>query len=130
MESTESILTSIKKLLGIEESYDQFDPDLIMDINAVFMILNQLGIGPADCFSISDKTSNWVDFLGTDLTKLPVVKPYISTKVRLMFDPPTSSAVIDEMNKLINEYEWRLTITVPPTPDPVTVKESEDYNGE
>ena len=88
------------------------------------------GIGPADCFSISDKTSNWVDFLGTDLTKLPVVKPYISTKVRLMFDPPTSSAVIDEMNKLINEYEWRLTITVPPTPDPVTVKESEDYNGE
>lgn len=130
MESTESILTSIKKLLGIEETYDQFDPDLIMDINAVFMILNQLGIGPADCFSISDKTSNWVDFLGTDLTKLPVVKPYISTKVRLMFDPPTSSAVIDEMNKLINEYEWRLTITVPPTPDPVTVKESEDYNGE
>lgn len=130
MESTESILTSIKKLLGIEETYDQFDPDLIMDINAVFMILNQLGIGPADCFSISDKTSNWVDFLGTDLTKLPVVKPYISTKVRLMFDPPTSSAVIDEMNKLINEYEWRLTITVTPTPDPVTVKESEDYNGE
>ena len=130
MESTESILTSIKKLLGIEETYDQFDPDLIMDINAVFMILNQLGIGPADCFSISDKTSNWIDFLGTDLTKLPVVKPYISTKVRLMFDPPTSSAVIDEMNKLINEYEWRLTITVPPTPDPVTVKESEDYNGE
>ena len=130
MESTESILTSIKKLLGIEETYDQFDPDLIMDINAVFMILNQLGIGTADCFSISDKTSNWVDFLGTDLTKLPVVKPYISTKVRLMFDPPTSSAVIDEMNKLINEYEWRLTITVPPTPDPVTVKESEDYNGE
>ena len=130
MESTESILTSIKKLLGIEETYDQFDPDLIMDINAVFMILNQLGIGPADCFSISDKTSNWVDFLGTDLTKLPVVKPYISTKVRLMFDPPTSSAVIDEMNKLINEYEWRLTITVLPTPDPVTVKESEDYNGE
>ena len=65
MESTESILTSIKKLLGIEETYDQFDPDLIMDINAVFMILNQLGIGPADCFSISDKTSNWVDFLET-----------------------------------------------------------------
>lgn len=130
MESTESILTSIKKLLGIEETYDQFDPDLIMDINAVFMILNQLGIGPADCFSISDKTSNWVDFLGTDLTKLPVVKPYISTKVRLMFDPPTSSAVIDEMNKLINEYEWRLTITVLPTPDYVTVKESEDYDGE
>ena len=130
MESTESILTSIKKLLGIEETYDQFDPDLIMDINAVFMILNQLGIGPADCFSISDKTSNWVDFLGTDLTKLPVVKPYISTKVRLMFDPPTSSAVIDEMNKLINEYEWRLTITVLPTPLSVTVKESEDYDGE
>ena len=61
MESTESILTSIKKLLGIEETYDQFDPDLIMDINAVFMILNQLGIGPADCFSISDKTSNCPD---------------------------------------------------------------------
>lgn len=103
----ESILTSIKKLLGITEEYDQFDPDIIMHINSVFMILTQLGIGPAEGFSIEDDTSIWSDFI-KDANKIEAVKSYIYLKVKLLFDPPLSSAVIDSTNRLINELEWRL----------------------
>ena len=45
MDTTESILTSVKKLLGIDESYTHFDADLIMHINSVFSILGQMGVG-------------------------------------------------------------------------------------
>ncbi len=104
----ESILTSIKKLLGIDESYEHFDNDVIMHINSVLGILTQLGVGPADGFSIRDKTATWADFLGEDLPKLEGVRSYVYLKVRLMFDPPTSAAAIDSMNRLVNEFEWRL----------------------
>ena len=105
----ESILISIKKLLGITEEYDQFDPDIIMHINSVFMILTQLGIGPAEGFSIEDDTSIWSDFI-KDANKIEAVKSYVYLKVKLLFDPPLSSAVIDSTNRLINELEWRLNV--------------------
>lgn len=104
----ESILTSIKKLLGIDEEYEHFDNDVIMHINTVLGILTQLGVGPVDGFSIHDKTATWADFLGRDLKKLESVRSYVYLKVRLIFDPPNSSAVIKSMNSLINELEWRL----------------------
>lgn len=110
----ESILTSIKKLLGITEEYDQFDPDIIMHINSVFMILTQLGVGPSEGFSIEDDTSVWSDFI-QDVKKLESVKTYIYLKVKLLFDPPLSSAVIDSTNRLINELEWRLNVAAEST---------------
>ena len=110
----ESILTSIKKLLGIAEEYDQFDPDIIMHINSVFMILTQLGVGPAEGFSIEDDTAVWTDFI-QDVKKLESVKTYIYLKVKLAFDPPLSSAVIESMNRLINELEWRLNVAAEST---------------
>ena len=110
----ESILTSIKKLLGITEEYDQFDPDIIMHINSVFMILTQLGVGPAEGFSIEDDTAVWTDFI-QDVKKLESVKTYIDLKVKLAFDPPLSSAVIESMNRLINELEWRLNVAAEST---------------
>ena len=110
----ESILTSIKKLLGITEEYDQFDPDIIMHINSVFMILTQLGVGPAEGFSIEDDTAVWTDFI-LDAKKLESVKTYIYLKVKLAFDPPLSSAVIESMNRLINELEWRLNVAAEST---------------
>ena len=110
----ESILTSIKKLLGITEEYDQFDPDIIMHINSVFMILTQLGVGPAEGFSIEDDTAVWTDFI-QDVKKLESVKTYIYLKVKLSFDPPLSSAVIESMNRLINELEWRLNVAAEST---------------
>lgn len=110
----ESILTSIKKLLGITEEYDHFDPDIIMHINSVFMILTQLGVGPAEGFSIEDDTSVWSDFI-QDTNKIEAVKSYIYLKVKLAFDPPLSSAVIESMNRLINELEWRLNVAAEST---------------
>ena len=90
----ESILTSIKKLLGIDEDYKHFDQDLIMHINSVLMILTQLGVGPSTGFSIVDETATWKDFLGID-PRFESVRSYIYLKVRLLFDPPQSSALIE-----------------------------------
>ena len=110
----ESILTSIKKLLGITEEYDHFDPDIIMHINSVFMILTQLGVGPSEGFSIEDDTSVWTDFI-QDANKIEAAKTYIYLKVKLIFDPPLSSAVIESTNRLINELEWRLNVAAEST---------------
>lgn len=105
----ESILTSIKKLLGITEEYEHFDSDIILHINSVFMVLNQLGVGPKEGFSISDKEDLWEDYI-TEGLNLEAVKTYVFLRVRLIFDPPQSSAVIEAINRTINELEWRLNI--------------------
>ena len=106
----DSILTSIKKLLGIEEEYTQFDTDIVMHINTVFTILTQVGVGPTKGFSIKDKTAVWSDFT-EGVTDLNSIQTYIFLKVKLLFDPPTSSAVIESMNRSISELEWRLFVT-------------------
>ena len=108
-----SILTSIKKLLGIAEEDTSFDQDIIMHINTVFAILAQLGVGPANGFSIEDDGAIWSDYLG-NVTNLELVKSYIYMKVRSMFDPPTSSILADAMNKNISELEWRINTMVDP----------------
>ena len=110
----ESILTSIKKLLGIAEEYEHFDNDIIMHINSVFMILTQLGVGPSKGFMITDSSASWDDFLPEGGEKLQAVKTYMYMKVRLMFDPPTSSAVMESMNRMVSEFEWRLNVAVDP----------------
>lgn len=104
----ESILTSIKKMLGIPEEYDHFDPDLIMHINSVLSILTQIGVGPSEGFRIEDDLATWEDFLGDD-TNYEAVKSYVHLRVKLLFDTSTlSSAVIESMNRIISELEWRL----------------------
>lgn len=105
----DSILTSIKKLLGITAEYTQFDTDLIIHINSVFSILTQLGVGPSTGFSIPDEYSVWTDFLPED-PRLEMVKTYVYLKVRLMFDPPDRSAVADAMKRQIDELEFRLNV--------------------
>lgn len=107
----ESILTSVKKQLGIQEDYDHFDPDIIMHINTVLMFLTQIGVGPAEGFTIEDKTSTWTDFV-PDMSKVEAVRTYVSLRVKLLFDPPLSSAVIEVINRSISEMEWRLLVAV------------------
>lgn len=106
---TESILTSIKKLLGITEEYEHFDADIIMHINSVFSILTQLGVGPPDGFAIKDKTAVWSDFSPDD-PQFSFIRSYVELRVKLMFDPPSSSSVIDAINRTIQELEWRINI--------------------
>lgn len=105
----ESILTSIKKLLGIEEDCEAFDPDIIMHINSTLMILTQLGVGPKEGFRIQDAEATWTDFI-SDKTNMEAVKSYIHHKVGLMFDPPTNSAVIAARERTIAELEERLCL--------------------
>lgn len=113
MELSESILTSIKKMLGIEEEYTQFDPDIIMHINSVFMTLFQLGIGPKG-FNITDDEATWSDYV-SNINELQAIKPYIYAKVRLAFDPPSSGTLVELMKQQIVEMEWRLNVMVDPT---------------
>lgn len=109
----DSILTSIKKLLGITEEYTHYDADIIIHINSVFSILTQLGVGPTNGFRITDADAKWIDFIADD-TKIEMVKSYMNLKVKLLFDPPLSSSVMEAMNRQISEFEWRLNAAVDP----------------
>lgn len=104
----DSILNSVKKKLGIQEDYTHFDEDIIIDINSVFMILNQLGVGPDEPFTIEDEDAYWEDFI--DNTRIEAVKSYMYMRVRLMFDPPTSGFLVDSLKKQIDELEWRMLV--------------------
>lgn len=102
----DNILDSIKKLLGINPEYHAFDQDLIIHINTVFVILNQLNVGPAEGFFIEDGSEEWSDY--TTVLNENAVRTFVYLKVRLMFDPPTSSALMDSINNMLAELEWRL----------------------
>lgn len=108
----DSILTSIKKLLGITEEYNHFDADIIMHINSVFMILTQMGVGPSEGFAITGSSETWDKFLPDSGPKLEAVKSYVYLKTRLLFDPPTTSAVMEATKSMISEFEWRLNVGV------------------
>jgi hypothetical protein len=121
---TTSILDSVKKILGLDPSYTAFDTDVVLHINTVFNVLNGLGIGPVNSFMIEDNTATWDAFLGAD-PNLNAVKTYVYLRVKLLFDPPQTSFVIESMNKQIEELEWRLSVkregeswTVPNPPPP------------
>lgn len=113
MVTTESILTSIKKMLGIEEEYTHFDADLIMHINSALNVLKQLGVGPEEGYVINDKSASWGDFI-SDSKTVQMVKSYVYLKVRIIFDPPTTGAVMEAFKEQIKEFEWRLNVEVDP----------------
>lgn len=129
-----SILNNVKKILGIEPDYTAFDLDIITHINTALSTLTQLGIGPADGFMIEDATSTWDDFLGLSNVKMVAVKSYVYLKVRMIFDPPTTSYVIDALQSQIHEMEWRLSVTrendswVDPAPAPVPDVDDDDWD--
>lgn len=103
----ESILKSVKKTLGIEESYEHFDQDIILSINTVLMSLTQIGLGPIEGFVVDDVTQTWSDLLA-DRQDIEGVKTYVYLKVRMVFDPPATSFLIDAMERQVSELEWRI----------------------
>lgn len=105
----DSILQSIKKLLGPSISYDYFDPDLIIHINTVLFRLTQMGVGPSTGFSIQDDSAKWKDFI-EDIEKIEAVKTYVYLKVKLIFDPPQSSIVMSSINDTLKELEFCLNV--------------------
>lgn len=108
----DSILVTIKKLIGVSPDFTDFDIDLITHINSVMLILRQLGIGPEEGYVIEGYDERWGDYI-SDISKLAAVKSYIAAKVRMAFDPPTGGA-LDALKSLIAEFEWRLNVAVDP----------------
>ena len=106
----ESILTSVKKLLGYTKEQTDFDTDIIIHINSALARLNLLGVGPKDGFSIQDDIPIWEDFI-EDNPKLNDVKTYVYLKVKLVFDPPSSASVVAAMERSIQELEFCLNVT-------------------
>ena len=104
-----TILEDIKKQIGIVPEYLAFDDQILLDLNSAFNTLHQLGVGPEEGFSIN-KDTTWEEAIHTN--RLNFIKSYISMKIKVMFDPPTSSFALDALNKQIAEYEWRITSEV------------------
>lgn len=109
---TDSILLTVKKMLGIAEEYIAFDIDLIVNINSVFLTLNQLGVGPEKPYRIEGSEETWADFLKDQRKDLAGIETYVYLKTRLLFDPPTNSFLVDAMQKQCDELEWRLNVQV------------------
>lgn len=129
----ESILTNTKKILGLAEDYEAFDFDVVTHINSTFSTLDQLGIGPEGGLVIEDKTSTW-DELAVAPGWLSMIKTYTYLKVRMLFDPPSTSFTQEAMNKQIAEHEWRLSnyreLTVAPVPSNPEVVFIDHFTGE
>lgn len=104
----ESILKSTKKILGLADNYTAFDLDVITHINSAFSILDQLGVGPEGGFIIEDYRDEWGDF-EVPQNQLNLIKTYIFLRVRMLFDPPTTSFLIEATNNQLKEYEWRIS---------------------
>ena len=111
--SPDSIFDTIKKMLGVDVEDTGFDMDIIVHINSVLMTLSQLGVAPEEGFSITDNSSTWSDLL-VDSTKLEATKSYMYLKVKMLFDPPSTSFVLESMNRSITEWEWRLAVQTTP----------------
>lgn len=113
----DSILQETKKLLGIMPDYTQFDKDIIIHINSVFLTLHELGVGPKEGFQIEDGGDEWTDFISDNPLLLGAAKTYVYQKVRLLFDPPVNSAVLEAIKESIKELEWRMNVLVDPSDD-------------
>lgn len=118
-EKYESILITIKKLLGISESCTDFDIDIITHINTALMVLNQIGVGTNN-YMISSEEDVWTDFITEDDEKnLGAIKSYIHLKVRIIFDPPLNASILESMQQTIRELEWRLNVKAESTMEEV-----------
>lgn len=110
----ESILKSIKKLLGINSEIHEFDQDILMNINSAIFTLRQIGVGPEYGFTVTSEEETYEDFLGEGNKEIPQVKMYLFYKTKLSFDPPTSGTIIECIKEFIKEAEWRLHVQVDP----------------
>lgn len=104
----DSVLTTVKNMLGIEEDDKAFDTEICMHINSAFGVLRQLGVGPETGFSVFHDTSVWSDF--TEEPLIDLVKEYVFLKVKSVFDPPSSSTAVEAINTMTKELEWRINV--------------------
>ena len=119
----DSIFNSVKKVVGLLGDDDSFDEDILLHINSVVSTLRQLGLSIPSDFYVRDDVQTWRDLLG-EFRDLDLVKSYMAMKVRLMFDPPSSSFGLASMTEMVKELEWRINVltdqpySVPVLPSP------------
>lgn len=109
----ESILKTIKQLIGCPDDFEQFDLDLIVHINSSFATLTHLGVGPKEGYRITGADNVWSEF-EDDAKKLSLIKDYVYIKTRLLFDPPISGSLMDSLKEQLKEMEWRLYMLYDP----------------
>lgn len=109
----ESILKTIKQLVGCPDDFEQFDLDLMIHINSAFATLTHLGAGPKEGYRITGVDNKWVEF-EEDTQKLSLIKDYVCIKTHLLFDPPTSGSLMDSLKEQLKEMEWRLYMLYDP----------------
>lgn len=106
----DSILLTIKSMLGLDETYKVFDKELIVYINTAINVLEQLGIGQ-DGFTVVSESDTWDSYV-TDLAKMESIKTYIYIRTKLLFDPPSNSTLSKSLEDTARELEWRLNVKV------------------
>ncbi len=108
----DNILEDSKRMLGIESDYKAFDQELLLHINSIFVILNQLGVGPPSGFFVEDEDAKWINFVGDKRKDLNIIKSYVFIRLRLLFDPPANSFLVSSLETQAKEFEWRLNVQV------------------
>ena len=106
----ESILDSIKSLLPIDKDITDFDGDLIVLINSSLSRLLQLGVGDKP-FRIEGSSETWGQLLNKE-EYLDAVKEVVFIDVKMVFDPPTSSVVMEALKAIRNEDMYRITTQI------------------
>lgn len=106
MDVRNSILLSVKKALGIQPECEDFNVEIITAINTVFSILTQIGVGPEEGFIVQDANDMWFDFIPSE-TNLEMIRTYVYQRVRLIFDPPQNSFLVNALKDDSKELEWR-----------------------
>lgn len=104
-----SILLTIKSMLGLEKDYTPFDEELVWHINSAIMVAHQLGIGNYN-FAITGSSETWQDWLGDSADRISAIQHYIYMQTKLSWDPPANSFVVSALQKQIDEMTWRLNI--------------------
>jgi hypothetical protein len=123
-----SILDSVKQTLGITYNDPSFDIDVVMHINSAFAVLRQLGAGSSSGFVITDNTLLWTDFT-PDIVQLALVKSYVVSKVKFIFDPPQNARLMDAIERQIVEFEERIMMIaeeINPPSDPTATNDNDD----
>lgn len=105
--NSDSILNTIKKMLGVDADYTAYDVDIIVNINSSLATLSQLGAGPSGGFQIDSKDDEWSDYF-TDIIERSSSITFVYLKAKIVFDPPASSTVLEAYQRSIDELSWRI----------------------
>lgn len=101
----DSILDTLLQLLNDDPDAPAYKLDVMTFANGVFGRLKNLGIGPKEGFYITDSGDSWDDFMDEGPERA-AVQTYMFMKVKLIFDPPQNSTVLQSYERLVNEFEW------------------------